>query len=176
MSLTNVLKHRPHRPLRLQCGCLRDFLAGGIVTGHRPRAIGNRPPRQLPPADRPPGNEPFCRALSSPLVIAVGAGDIFRTSNDGHGLLPLSPQPTILHAQHQQCLTRCFGRLARRSRLLTNHAPHAVTSFHPLHGRRPTVLAPFQCRRPPVHWAYQVPGEAESQTSLPSAGLPSALG
>jgi hypothetical protein len=37
------------------------------------------------------------------------------------------------------------------------------------------VLAPFQCRRPPVHWAYQVLGEAESLTSLPSAGLPSAL-
>src|SRR5215203_223904 len=125
---------------------------------------------------RPPGNESFCGALSSPLVIAVGAGDIFRTSNDGHGLLPLSPQPTILHAQHQQCLTRCFGRLARRSRLLANHAPHAVASFHPLHGRGTTVLAPFLCGRPPVHWAYQVPGEAESLTSLPSAGLPSALG
>src|SRR5829696_10298654 len=111
-----------------------------------------------------------------PLVIAVGAGDIFRTSNDGHPLLPLLPQPTILHAQHQQCLTGCFGRIARRSPLLTNHAPHAVASFHPLHGSGPTVLAPLQCRWPPVHWAYQVPGEAESLTSLPSAGLPSALG
>ena len=40
----------------------------------------------------------------------------------------------------------------------------------------PTVVASFQCRRPPVHWAYQVPGEAESLTSLPSAELPSALG
>src|SRR5215208_1244074 len=73
MSLTNVLKYRPHRPHRLQCGCLRDFLAGGIVTGQRPQAIGYRPPRQLPPADRPPGNEPFSRAFSSSLVIAVGA-------------------------------------------------------------------------------------------------------
>ena len=115
------------------------------------------------------------RAFSSSLVIALGAGDIFRTSNDGHRLLPLLPQPTILHAQHQQCLTRCFGRLARRSRLLTNHAPHAVASFHSLHARGPTVLAPFQCRRPPVHLASQVLGEAESLTSLPSAGLPSAL-
>ena len=135
-----------------------------------------RLPRQVSPAYRLPGNEPSCRAFSSSLVIALGAGDIFRTPNDGHRLLPLLPQPTILHAQHQQCLTRCFGRLARRSRLLTNHAPHAVASFHPLHRRGPTVVAPFLCRRPPVHWAYQVLGEAESLTSLLPAGLPSALG
>jgi hypothetical protein len=169
-------EYRPHRPHRHECSDLQGFLAVGTAMSYRPSGDGYRPPRQIPPADRPPGNEPFCRALSSPLVIAVGAGDIFRTSNDGHGLLPLSPQPTILHAQHQQCLTRCFGRLARRSRLLANHAPHAVASFHPLHGRGTTVLAPFLCGRPPVHWAYQVPGEAESLTSLPSAGLPSALG
>ena len=100
-------------------------------------------------------SEPFCSAFSFPLVIAVGAGDIFRTSSNGHGLLPLLPQLTILHAQHQQCLTGCFGRIARRSCLLTNHAPHAVASFRPLHGRRPSVLAPFQCRRPPVHWAMK---------------------
>jgi hypothetical protein len=116
------------------------------------------------------------RGFFSPLTPAVGAVGIFRTSNDGHRLLPLLPQSTILHAQHQQCLTGCFGRLAPRSRLLTNHAPQAVASFHSLHRRGATVVAPFQCRRPPVYWAFQVPGEAESLTSLPSAGLPPALG
>ena len=169
--------YRPHRPHRLQCGRLQGFLA--VDTKHRlPTARDRyRPPRQVSTAYRLPGNEPFCRAFSSSsLVIALGAGDIFRTSNDGHRLLPLLSQPTILHAQHQQCLTRCFGRLARRSRLLTNHAPQAVASFHPLHRRGPTVVAPFLYRRPPVHWAYQVLGEAESLTSLPSAEPPSALG
>src|ERR671921_1440950 len=34
---------------------------------------------QLPPAYRPPGNEPFCRAFSSSLVIAVGAVDTLTT-------------------------------------------------------------------------------------------------
>jgi hypothetical protein len=175
-SLTSVAKYRPHRPHRHKYSVLQDFHAVGIFTGYRPSGDGYRPPLQIPPADRSPGNETFCGAFSSSLVIAVGAGDILRTSNDGHRLLPLLPAATFLHAQHQQCLTGCFGRLAHRSCLLTNHAPHAVASFHPLHRRGPSVLAPFLCRRPPLHWTYQVPGEAESLTSLPSAGLPSALG
>ena len=148
--------YRPHRPHRLQCGCLQGFLA--VDTKHcLPTARDRyRPPPQVSPAYRLPGNEPFCRAFSSSLVIALGAVDIFRTSNDDHRLLPLLPQPTILHAQHQQSLTRCFGRLARRSRLLTNHAAHAVASFHPLHRRGTTVVAPFLCRRPPVHFKCSV--------------------
>src|SRR5215216_631346 len=73
MSLTNVSKYRPHRPHRLHCGRLQAFLAGGIVSCHRPRAIGYRPPRQRPPADRSPGNEPFSRAFSPIMVTAVDA-------------------------------------------------------------------------------------------------------
>jgi hypothetical protein len=59
------------------------FLAVGIVIGHRPRAIGYHPPRQLPPAERPPGNEPFSRSFSFPLVIAVGAVGILTSFTDG---------------------------------------------------------------------------------------------
>jgi hypothetical protein len=37
----------------------------------------HRPLSNIPPAARPSGNEPFCRAFSSPLVIAVDAGGTF---------------------------------------------------------------------------------------------------
>jgi hypothetical protein len=60
-----LAKYRPHRPYGLECCCLQGFLAGGIVAGHRPQTVGYRPPRQIPPVDRLPGNEPFCRVFSS---------------------------------------------------------------------------------------------------------------
>ena len=66
-------EYRPHRLHHCHCSDLQDFLAGGITGGDRPSEDGYRPPRQIPPADRSPGNEAFCGAFSSPLVIAVGA-------------------------------------------------------------------------------------------------------
>ena len=103
----------------------------------------------------------FCSSFVLYPTLAVGAVGIFRTSNDGHGLLPLSSQPTILHAQHQQCLTGCFGSIARRSRLLTNHAPHAVAYFPPAPpSRGPLCSHPFCADGLLLHWAHQVPGEA----------------
>jgi hypothetical protein len=50
-------------------GYFQGLLADGIVAGYRP-------PLQILPAERPPGNEPFCRAFSLPLVMAVDAGGI----------------------------------------------------------------------------------------------------
>jgi hypothetical protein len=41
---------------------------------------------KIPPADRPPGNEPFSRAFSSSLVIAVGAGGILTSFTSGLSL------------------------------------------------------------------------------------------
>jgi predicted enzyme related to lactoylglutathione lyase len=41
--------------------------------------IAHRPLSKVPPADRPSGNEPFCRVFSSPLGIAVDAVDTLAT-------------------------------------------------------------------------------------------------
>jgi hypothetical protein len=62
--LISAVKYRPHRPHSLECGCLQEFLAGGMVAGYRPPEHGYRPPRRIPPADRSPGNEQFCGAFS----------------------------------------------------------------------------------------------------------------
>jgi hypothetical protein len=73
MYSISVAKYRPHRPHRYECSDLQDFLAVGTTVGDRPSEDSYRPPHQIPPADRPPGNETFCGAFSSPLVIVVGA-------------------------------------------------------------------------------------------------------
>jgi hypothetical protein len=51
----------------------RAFLRSVSVMLYRPLSDRYRPPRQIPPADRPLRNELFCGAFSSPLVIAVVA-------------------------------------------------------------------------------------------------------
>jgi hypothetical protein len=81
-TITKPGKYRPHRPHRHECTGLQDFLAGDIVAGYRLRAVGYRPFLRLPSAYRPPGNEPFCGAFSSPLVIAVGAVGILASFTD----------------------------------------------------------------------------------------------
>ena len=84
MYLISAVKYRPHHPHAHSCAGLQNFLAGGISVGDRPSEDGYRPPLQTPPADRPPGNEPFCGAFFSPLVIAVGAVSI------SHRLYPIA--------------------------------------------------------------------------------------
>jgi hypothetical protein len=75
---------------------LQVFLAGGIVAGYRPQTVGYHPPRRTPPAYRPPGNEPFCRAFSFPLIIAVGAVGIVASSTDGLSSLSVYPSAGTL--------------------------------------------------------------------------------
>ena len=83
----NPSKYRPHRPHCPQCADLQGFLAVGTVVGYRPLVDRYRPHTRVSPAYRPPKNLAFCRSFSSPLVIAVGAGDIFRhiTGKGGRG-------------------------------------------------------------------------------------------
>ena len=63
--------------------------------GDRPSGDGYRPPRQIPPADRPHGNEPFCESFSSPLPVAVGAGDTLRALPRDPGSLVDRSSPRI---------------------------------------------------------------------------------
>jgi hypothetical protein len=49
------------------------FSYGRTAISYRPPVDRYRPPRRIPSADRPPGNELFCRAFSPPLVFAVDA-------------------------------------------------------------------------------------------------------
>src|SRR5215217_1557457 len=74
-----------------------------------------RPPRQIPPADRPPGNEPFCGAFSSPLLIAVGAGGILASFPDGLSSLSVYPScgATVMQQVNPQELDRAAYTLAK---------------------------------------------------------------
>jgi hypothetical protein len=74
MYLISVAKYRPHRPHHHECNDLQDFLAGGIVDGFRQRAVGYRPPRQIPPADRPHKISLFCRSFFCLNPVAGDAG------------------------------------------------------------------------------------------------------
>jgi hypothetical protein len=85
----NLAKYRPHRPQRLECGRLHGFLAVATAMSYRPSEGGYRPPRQIVPADRPPGNGPFCGAFSPIMVTAVDAVGTFTTVTY---VLPIAPR------------------------------------------------------------------------------------
>src|SRR5215203_2183852 len=71
-------KYRPHRPHRSHGADFQGLRAGRSLSCYPPQTIGYRPFLQAPPADRPPGNEPFCRAFSLIMVTAVDAVDTLR--------------------------------------------------------------------------------------------------
>jgi hypothetical protein len=134
-----VVKYRPHRPHRLECGCLQGFLAVGTKHCLPTAKDRYRPLRQIPPADRLPENEPFCRTFSSPLVIAGGAVGILTSFTDGLSSLSVYPSAEAISMymasdyihptpRGGQCRVRIF--LAKGEQ----DAPVVICSEHPNNG------------------------------------------
>src|SRR5829696_10051507 len=81
-------KYRPHRPHRSHGADFQGLRAGRSLSCYPPQTIGYRPFLQAPPADRPPGNEPFCRAFSLIMVTAVDAVATFPAFTYGLLIVP----------------------------------------------------------------------------------------
>jgi hypothetical protein len=79
----SVAKYRPHRPHRSQSADFQVFHAVGKQCLVPTARDHYRPLSKVPPADRPPGNEPFCRAFSPTMVTAVDTVGILAGFNYG---------------------------------------------------------------------------------------------
>ena len=55
----------------------RTFVQSVLTMVYRPHMDHYRPQSRVPTAGRLHENLPFCRSFSSPLLVAVGAGDTF---------------------------------------------------------------------------------------------------
>ena len=53
MYLISAVKYRLHRPHRLECSDLKDFLASGALSRYRQQTVGYRPLSKVPPDYRP---------------------------------------------------------------------------------------------------------------------------
>jgi hypothetical protein len=102
---------------------------------------------RVPSAARPPGNEPFCGAFSSSLIIAVGAVDILTSFPDGLSSLSVYPSggATVMQQVNQQELDRAAYTLAKDFLLQSGAGkgvtPELIEKYLHLSSPRPDTLA-----------------------------------